>query len=239
VLPDNGGVAGKLIAVLILIGGGINPLGVAAAVTPLESLQFSYEERSLVDFAFARFHAQGLTLPRVKFTFHSSLAACHQHKGLYRARTRSLEMCSLDKSTMLHELAHAWVNDNLTLAEMEAFVAWRELDSWSDSEDPWHRRGTEHVAETIAWALLDEPRHVKWVETDPDGTKATTYRILTLGIDVTTMAENFQAITGREPLIGRLNPERVAGETSSNSPEGGRHRGGWPPQSVVAVNSSS
>lgn len=159
------------------------------------------EQQDLVDRSLARFEMQGLGLPEVDIVFHESLLTCHGHKGLYREKTRTLEMCSLDESTMLHELAHAWANAHLDADDMASFVDWRGLDSWNDHDHEWGRRGTEHVAETIAWALLEEPNHVRWVETREDGTRVESLRILTLGVDVETLAENFQAITGMDPVF--------------------------------------
>lgn len=64
----------------------------------------------------------------------------------------------------------------------------------------WARRGTEHRAETIAWALSDEPRHVNWVEYREDGRDETTYRILTIGVNVEVLLTNSKTFTGLEPL---------------------------------------
>lgn len=159
------------------------------------------DQQALVDHSLTRFQEQGLETPMVRFVFHDSLFPCHGHKGLYRNKTRTLEMCSLDEATMLHELAHAWANDNLDPEEMEAFTDWRRLDSWNDHDHAWERRGTEHVAETIAWALLEEPNHVKWVETGENGSRSVSYRILTLDVDTRTLWENFVRITGMEPVF--------------------------------------
>jgi len=93
---------------------------------------------------------------------------------------------------------------------MDTFVAWRDLDSWNNQDDAWERRGTEHVAETIAWALLDVPNQVKWVEAQPDGSQTTTYRILSLDVDVEVLLENLKTITGQDPVF------RLAGEWSIN-----------------------
>lgn len=167
------------------------------------------EQQTLVDQSMGRFREQGLVAPKVRVVFHDSLFPCYGHKGLYRDKTRTLEMCSLDEATLLHELAHAWANDTLDSDEMEAFVNWRGLDSWNDHSHAWERRGTEHVAETIAWALLEEPNHVRWVEIGEDGTRSVSYRILTLGIDTDTLRENFERITGMSPVFRADGPEET------------------------------
>ena len=99
----------------------------------------------------------------------------------------------MDQHTMLHELAHAWANIHLTDDDRHQFVASRKLASWNDQDDEWSLRGTEHVAETIAWALGAEPKHVRWVE---DG--ITTHRLLTLSIGVDTLLANFTELTDAE-----------------------------------------
>lgn len=159
------------------------------------------EQRELVNLAQGRFEAQGLELPEINYLFHPDLRTCNGHKGMYHRSTQTLEMCSMDLQTMLHELAHAWANAHLTAHQMEAFVAERDLDSWNDHDHAWERRGTEHVAETIAWALAVDPHHVRWVERGSDGSDNTTHRILTIDVDVDTLLDNFRHITGMDPIF--------------------------------------
>lgn len=180
------------------------------------------DQQRLVESALGRFAAQGLELPDVSFKFHGDLIRCDGHKGMYYKTTRTLEMCSMDEHTMLHELAHAWANENLTAIQMEGFVTLRGLDSWNDHDDAWERRGTEHVAETVAWALLDEPNHVKWVETLADGTQKTTHRILSLGVDVEMLLENFTTITGQEPAFRDVGEWELVDAAAALSPEASR-----------------
>lgn len=175
------------------------------------------EQQALVDTAMSRFQIQGLKLPQVEIVFHPSSLSCRGRKGIYRESTKTLEMCSMDQATMLHELAHAWANNNLGTAEMDAFVALRGLDSWNDHRHPWERRGTEHVAETIAWALLEESNAVKWVDVADNGTRVESFRILTLGVDVETLRQDFKMITGMDPVF--RTPEELEHDTNSLSPE--------------------
>lgn len=184
------------------------------------------EQQALVDHSLERYEIQGLEIPTVSFVFHDSLSPCHGHKGIYRHTTRTLEMCSLDEATMLHELAHAWANAHLDAEKMEAFVQWRGLGSWNDHAHSWEQRGTEHVAETIAWALADNPHHVKWVEILPNGAQHVTHRILTLDLEVETLIENFTMLTGMDPIFRDADDWTVAeGTSTSVSPEVARARG--------------
>lgn len=161
----------------------------------------SSDERELVDFALSRFETQGLELPEISFEFFPSTLDCDGHKGMYWHAGRTLRMCSMDEHTLLHEMAHAWANENLTIAERVAFTRQSGLEAWNGHDDAWEDRGTEHAAETIAWGLGDESKHVKWVETLPDGSERVSHRILTLDIDVEMLWHNFKKLTGTEPLF--------------------------------------
>jgi hypothetical protein len=124
---------------------------------------------------------------------------------------------------MLHELAHAWANESLSERAKEDFLSSRGLETWNDHHAPWDQRGTEHVAGTIAWGLADDPHHVKWVDTLPNGATATTHLILTLGVDVETLVEDFKILTGMEPVFRHPDEWAVDEEAvPTMSPE--RHR---------------
>lgn len=184
------------------------------------------EQQALANRAVRRFDEQGLDLPEIDFVFHDDLLPCNGHKGRFHGNTRTLEMCSMDPITMLHELAHAWASENMSERAKMDFVQSHDLNSWNDHGDVWGRRGTEHVAETIAWALADDPHHVKWVADLPDGSKEITHRILTLGIDVDMLLDNFKHITGMDPVF-RHPDEWTVDEVASSvtSPELARFGG--------------
>jgi hypothetical protein len=188
------------------------------------SHQLTRDQQAMVDFALDRFETQGLRLPDLEFVFRDSLLPCDLHKGRYHRDMQLVEMCSMDEHTMLHELAHAWAYRNLTRGQMEAFVAEHGLDSWNDPDHAWARRGTEHVAETLAWALSDEPRHVMWVEDLDDGTKVTTHKILTVDVEVEVLLADFRSLTGMDPVY-RDATEWSGSERSTFSPEAQRLKG--------------
>ncbi len=189
---------------LLFIG---SPTSMAPAVmTPLEELATRVadddaprtpEEQALADFAISRFAEQGLELPQVHIEFHPTTFDCGGREGLYVHDTRSLHMCSRSLRTMLHELAHAWARHNLTDEEREAFTALRGLDSWNGKDEEWEDRATEHAAEIIAWALLDNPNHVRWVGEDG----VVEYRLLSIdNSDPDSMLTAFQALTGLDSI---------------------------------------
>lgn len=213
--PDKGGMARStaiilVVAIAVACLGNVNTHGEQPSATPDAPVVFADqstttsltpEQHELVNWAITRFDQQGLALPQTEFVFYDDLLACNGHKGLFHPRTSTLEMCSMDPITMLHELAHAWANNSLSDRAKEDFVRSRQLPSWNDHDNAWEQRGTEHVAETIAWALAEDPHHVRWVETLRDGTKQSTHRILTLGLDVDNLLDNFKLLTGMDPVF--------------------------------------
>ncbi len=182
-------------------------------ITPIENT-YTDAEQTLIDWAIHRFLSAGLTPPSADFVFHPSAIDCYGHVGLYYPQSDTVHMCRLDKHSILHELAHAWVHENLTSTAKAAFVTSRDLMTWNDHDKPWELRGTEHAAETIAWALLDRNRLVRWVGEDG----AESYRLLTIpDSGPAELASAFELLTGVEPTERLLDdPSREASQTSAN-----------------------
>lgn len=125
----------------------------------------------LVEWAYSRFTSAGLTPPEItSVTFVDKRAdLCDNILGLIA--DRQVTLCFLDtvctndscdqwtlvaKATTLHELAHAWIDDNIDAATRDRFLELAGLKAWSGAEVPWGNRGVELAATTIAWGLLDE-----------------------------------------------------------------------------------
>ncbi len=171
-----------------------------SGVAPASPLSPAQEE--LVEFGLGRFAGQGLDLPVVSIDFHPSSLDCQGHKGLYMYRTQTLRMCSLDKKTMLHELAHAWARHNLTMAEMESFTRYRGVATWNDPADPWKERATEHAAEIVAWALMDRPVHLRLTVHADHECQRSEFRMLTIeDSTVEELYDGFLQLTGVEPIF--------------------------------------
>jgi hypothetical protein len=62
----------------------------------------------------------------------------------------------LVRFSLLHELAHVWLLGHLDDGTRAAFLEAEGLPVWRSSEVPWHLRGVEQAADTIAWGLMDE-----------------------------------------------------------------------------------
>ena len=110
------------------------------------------EEQAMVEWALGRFELAGLQLPDLKVEFKT--AGCRS-RGLYDRRTQTIEMCDGRKMTLLHELAHAW--DHFATLDRDGFLALRELEFYfGPSGTRWAEQGVEHIAEIVAWGLMDE-----------------------------------------------------------------------------------
>lgn len=115
----------------------------------------------LVSWALERYRLAGLDVPQSHVRFHSGRDNCRGHLGLHIVEdgTHRIDVCvpaERDRErAVLHEFAHAWVRDNLSAADREAFLVERNLDAWNDSDVPWEQRGTEHAAEIIRWGLSE------------------------------------------------------------------------------------
>jgi hypothetical protein len=62
----------------------------------------------------------------------------------------------LSRRTVLHEMAHAWVDAHVSAGLEERFLRLRQLETWNDHDAGWEERGSEHAAEIIEWALAGQ-----------------------------------------------------------------------------------
>jgi hypothetical protein len=182
----------------VAVGGPPSP----EARVVVEKAPFTDTQQELVNFGLDRFEGQGLSLPEIEFEFFPTTLDCEGHMGYYLHASRTLRMCSMSKSTLLHELAHAWANINLSRAERASFASYRGLNAWNDDGDVWKERGTEHAAEIIAWALMDEADHVRFTTTMPDGSLQAEFRLLAIDNSrVEALYDGFVELTGMEPVF--------------------------------------
>ncbi len=197
-----------ILGILVLEWLGIGTSLTANPSNPVEIAVVEYGPRltgtqqSLLEYGLSRFAEHGLVLPPIHIEFYPTVADCKGHKGSYTNQTRTVRMCTVDKSTMLHELAHAWANLNLSDVERAAFAAHRGLDAWNDQGDSWNDRGTEHAAEIIAWALTDEPNAIRFTFVSDDGTPQSVFRLFSIeNSSVEALHDGFVELTGMEPMF--------------------------------------
>lgn len=131
--------------------GGIAMLAAGASGQPptpsevIATAPFTAEEQALIDFGRSRFAMAGIDLPEVRIEF-AGPRDCFGYGGLYLPDETTVRLCRPAKRTMVHELAHAWIEATLTGDERAAFLRLRELETWSGGEgwDP-----LANISETI------------------------------------------------------------------------------------------
>jgi hypothetical protein len=126
----------------------------------------------LVRWAMGRFPTAHLGMPdvaSVAFDEHAHPVECSSDRwGLARpqGRSSSIYLCDtvegaaatpFQRSMMLHELAHAWMWQNLDEPTREQFLARMQLRAWDAPGVPWETRGMEQAADVIAWGLAEAP----------------------------------------------------------------------------------
>ncbi len=117
------------------------------------------EQHEMAEWAIGRFEAVGLTLPRIEIRFHVDHDSCHGHLAYYGGGVA--DMCYVHADPMaarslLHEMAHGWLDVNVTGVARDRFLALRGLTTWNGKQVPWDERGFEQGAEIIAWAIGDQ-----------------------------------------------------------------------------------
>ena len=114
------------------------------------------EHQRLVRWGIDRYEHAGLQVPPIDVHFHPDTSGCYGHIGSELAGR--IDICvvivsEIARDALLHEMGHAWVDENVSAAVRERFMAMRGLSAWNDQSVIWDERGFEHAAETLAWAL--------------------------------------------------------------------------------------
>ena len=171
------------------------------------------EERGhqLVEWAVDRYQQAGLSVPGADVYFHRGLDACRGYVGLHTVQSgrHRVDVCDPGQRSreriILHEFAHAWVGENLTSDDREAFLGVRGLGTWRNADTDWKLRGTEHAAEIMFWGLSEQCRTPGRIGTD----------------EPAILAAAFEFLTGTEPLC-KIDPDGSA----SSEPAASERRGG-------------
>lgn len=141
------------------------------------------EQRAMAEWAVGRFAEAGLHLPPVEISFpgrdQSECGGAPARAYLDRDPVE-VRVCWNSEMMLLHELAHVWEAHAVPQSCHEPFMAMRDgVKSWADLDDAWEERGREHVANVIAWGMLENPYPVsRTYPNDPDSLM-TAFRLLT------------------------------------------------------------
>jgi hypothetical protein len=118
----------------------------------------------VVEWAFETFEAAGLQLPSMVVEFAADRTSCGGNTAvaIHGGSEPTIIVCAdpaspdvVIRRTLLHEMAHIWANAALDDTTRRAFLDLRGLESWAEVP-AWHERGSEHAAEIMTWALMDE-----------------------------------------------------------------------------------
>lgn len=180
-------VAPVAVAVLVFLAAPTGAHTIAGAGVLV--LDASPEQERIVTWAIGRYGGAGLELPPIVVGFHTDPRDCGNNSG-YTVGER-IDICTTGtrayvRATLLHEIAHVWLEHHASEELRMSLLRLRGLKTWDASEAPWGLRGVEQAAEIIAWGLGDETIPPLIPDDDPDG--------LTLA---------FELLTGGRPL----NPE--------------------------------
>ena len=143
----------------------------------------------ILTWAIKRYRAAGLHLPSLDVYFHQNQDGCRGNVG-YQVDGR-IDLCvrlALEagpQRIVLHELAHAWGDENLSDAARARFMASRRLPSWNSSTADWRARGNEQAAEIVAWGLGD----------------GSMIPLIDGPTDPRTLSTAFEMLTGVAPLV--------------------------------------
>ncbi len=146
-------------------------LGTAAqpstAATPLPAPVFASEQDAA---AYAStqdlFTTAGFEAPAATIEFFDNEEGCGGARGrawLNNTGTATIAICATHDNpevettwrqrTLLHELAHAWIDQNVNAERIAAFSELRGLEEWSSRSVKWEERATEHAAEIFMWGI--------------------------------------------------------------------------------------
>jgi hypothetical protein len=175
----------------------------------------------LIRWGFDRFAEAGLDPPRVSrvtsyngwsdvcegihgLTLDDAIVVCFAGTSSWCA-DGCPQWCPLARRIMLHELGHAWMADHVDQSVIAEFLRVSGKPTWADRGVAWGERGVELAAETISWALMDDPA------------------VFAAGLESFTCAEHaalFETLTGRRP-----GPSAVCVEPGSanGDPSGSGH----------------
>jgi hypothetical protein len=163
-------------------------------VDPLVGIEGGTQaQRSAARWAMDRFALAGLAVPALGIRLHPNRDGCRGDLGYYQSGV--VDVCavhSMDmiRHTLLHEIAHAWTEANLTSEQRSRFMTLRGVTAWNDRAIAWELRGFEQAAEIIAWALHDEdgPPYTPPIPGRSVQDLSTAYRVLT-GLPVPRAAD--------------------------------------------------
>ncbi|MGA8041042.1 MAG: hypothetical protein WCA93_13130 [Acidimicrobiia bacterium] len=147
---------------------------------------------------FARFAAVGLEEPRFDAVAFEPSRKCVNRSGrvIQTGGERVLYICLFEyevcpqqtacddvrlsiRATIAHELAHAWMIDQVDRDTESQLLQFSGRTDWDDPGIPWGDRGVEFSAEVMAWGLLADPPRMARIGAPSCDVLLGAFRILT------------------------------------------------------------
>ncbi len=169
------------------------PAPVVEVVELAEPAIFAFpEDEAAYTNTLAAFETAGFEFPTFLARFHSTNEACKGYYGLHvktsdgtstvnvcRTHERAAFQAMSRERTMMHEVAHVWVDQNVSPEQKAAFMELRGLDVWEGNGAEWRQLGAEHAAEILLWGMTDETRNINFsIEQDDVDVLRAAYSIL-------------------------------------------------------------
>lgn len=158
------------IVLVLLLGATLAPSPESAGATPPNPPIFiTAADQTSYAWAADLFTDKGFDLPSVAIEFHADEEGCGGMRGRTHLAAEGeaafIHVCATHdrlwieetwrRRTLLHELAHAWIDQNVNETVTAAFVELRAVDTWLARDHLWQDRGAEHAAEIFMWGVQD------------------------------------------------------------------------------------
>lgn len=146
----------------------------AEASAPAQIVLPAYpEDEEIFSWAVGLFDDAGLALPDFTAAFHTTPEPCRGHMGLHvrTSEATTINICATHereilrdgwrRRTLIHEMAHAWIDQYVPQTTLDTFMHLRGVSVWEDHTIAWQDQGAEHAAEALMFGLQDDfPPHV-------------------------------------------------------------------------------
>ncbi|HKN80289.1 MAG TPA: hypothetical protein VJZ98_03025 [Actinomycetota bacterium] len=182
----------RRIALLLVLAAAATTLGghrPAPAREPLTIRGATAAEERAIDWSIRRYREAGLDgMPDLDVYLYRSDAGCNGGLGLYHAGR--INLCTeassepYQRKWALHEMAHGWIEANVSGEMLDRFMDIRGIAAWNDRSYDWNQRGTEQAAEIVTWGLGEGEIAPQLPETT----------------DTPTLSGLYKLLTGREPI---------------------------------------
>jgi hypothetical protein len=114
------------------------------------------------------FATAGFEFPTVTIEFHRDEEGCGGARGrthLNDTGIATIHVCATHtnpmvddvwrRTTLLHEVAHAWIDQNADEQQTASLMELRGTETWLSRDQIWQHRGAEHAAEIFMWGVQD------------------------------------------------------------------------------------